>query len=82
VSQRDIWNGQPGRLPYGFRLTKPHANGLAVAVCEVWTHPDGWELRLAIDRHGVPIETVLPWPDTALALVETWRTSMLQKGWT
>ena len=80
-NQPEIWKGQPERLSHGFRLTKPHGDQVDVAACEAWTHPDGWELRLLIDRHGVPVEIVLPSEIEMLNLLETWRRELLEKGW-
>ena len=44
-----LWNGQPERLPSGFTLTRSAGDYEHIAVCEAWTHPSGWELRLSID---------------------------------
>jgi hypothetical protein len=49
-SQRAIWNGALERLPDAFRLTKPKGARTLAAVCEVWTDPFGWELRLMIEK--------------------------------
>jgi hypothetical protein len=29
------------------------------AVCELWTHPYGWELRLQINGHGLQMSSVV-----------------------
>jgi hypothetical protein len=81
VSQRDIWNGQPERLPGGFTVTKPEGVHAQVAICEVWTNPDGWELRLIMDGRGLPITTVVGTLAEMVALVETWRVVLMQTGW-
>ena len=47
------------RLPVGFTMTKPDGVNTHVAVCEVWTKPAGWELRLIMDGHGLPVTTVV-----------------------
>jgi hypothetical protein len=52
VLQREFWNGPPERLPDAFRMTKQKGDRVLSAVCETWSHPFGWELRLEIDGHG------------------------------
>jgi hypothetical protein len=74
--------GQPLRLPQGFRLTKPNGDHAISAVCEVWSHPDGWELRMVIDGHDLLLATVEGAAPKMLAWVEKWRAAMLRKGWT
>jgi hypothetical protein len=54
TSRREFWNGDPERLPDGFTVTKTKGDHVLTAVCEVWTHPLGWELRLQVDREGLP----------------------------
>jgi hypothetical protein len=49
MSRREFWNGDPERLPDGFKVTKPKGDHVLTAVCEVWTHQMGWELRLQVD---------------------------------
>jgi hypothetical protein len=76
-----IWHGRPLRLPQGFRLTKPNGDHAISAVCEVWSHPDGWELRMVIDGYGLLLATVEGAAPKMLARVEKWRAAMLAKGW-
>ena len=52
-----------------------------IAVCEVWTHPDGWELRLSIDGTSLPATTVVRSAAEMRVMVETWRVALLEKGW-
>ena len=59
TSRREFWNGDPERLPDGFKVTKPKGDHVLTAVCEVWTHEMGWELRLMIDGHGLQIVVAL-----------------------
>ena len=75
------WTGVPERLPDGFRLTKPSAERLMTATCEIWTNPFGWELRLTRDGQTLPIETVVRSADEMRALVERWRGKLLEIGW-
>ena len=71
----------PERLPVGFTMTKPEGLHTHLAVCEAWTHPDGWELRLIVDGQGLPVSTVLQSGDEMKALIETWRAALLKTGW-
>ena len=73
------WPAQ--RLPQGFCLTKANGDHPMSAVCEVWSHPDGWELRMVIDGHGLLLATVEGSVPKMLARVEKWQAAMLAKGW-
>jgi hypothetical protein len=75
------WTGVRERLADGFTVKKPEGVNTHVAVCEVWTNPDGWELRLTRDGQSLPIETVVRSADEMRALVETWRRALLEIGW-
>jgi hypothetical protein len=74
--------GFPERLPDGFTVTKPAGDDPHVAVCEVWTHHVGWELRLIIDGNTLPTTTVVQSADDMRTLVQTWNALMLKNGWT
>ncbi len=76
------WRGQPLRLPQGFRLIKPNGDHPISAVCEVWSHHDGWELRMVIEGHGLLLSAVVRSAPKMLTRVEQWRAAMLKKGWT
>ena len=75
------WKSLPKRLAVGFTMTKPEGLHAHVAVCEVWTTPGGWELRLIMDGHGMPITTVVRSIDEMRALVGAWRVALLEAGW-
>jgi hypothetical protein len=75
------WTGAPERLTDGFTIKKSKGVITHVAVCEVWTNPHGWELRLAIDGLSLTTTTVVRSANEMRALVETWRSSMLERGW-
>ena len=81
-TQRAIWNGLQECLPDVFRMTKPKGDHALSAVCELWTHPFGFELRLQIDGHGLQMTTVLRSAPEVVKTVEAWRAAMLAKGWT
>ena len=82
VPQREVRNGDPERLPDGFTMKKPEGIETHFAVCEVWMHPDGWELRLIMDGQSLPVTTVLQSADEMNALIATWRAALLKTGWT
>ena len=54
------WTGVPDRLADGFTIKKSKGVNTRVAVCEVRTNPDGWELRLTRDGQSLPICTIRP----------------------
>jgi hypothetical protein len=62
-------------------MTKPEGAQTHVAVCEAWTNPDAWVLRLTANGQGLPITTVVRSADEMRALVETWRAALLEMGW-
>lgn len=65
------WDGVPRFVAELWRLTKDHRS----AVCSVWTHPEGGELRVTVDgelqlAEATPHTFVLP--TLALAWKERW----------
>jgi hypothetical protein len=80
-TQRTIWNGTPERLPEGFSLTKTQGDSAMTGVCEVWTHPAGWELRLTVDGHGLQVSSVVRSAEDMREKIDTWRGAMHEKGW-
>lgn len=70
VLQREFWNGPPERLPDAFRMTKQKGDRALSAVCETWSHPFGWELRLMIDSHGLQMSCVVRSADEMLATAD------------
>jgi hypothetical protein len=80
--QRSIWNGPPERLSDAFRLTKLKGKRAETPVCEIWSHPFGWELRLTIDGHGLQMSSVVRSADEIRQTAEQWRTAMAERGWT
>ena len=51
------------------------------AVCEVWTHQMGSELRLQNDGQGLLMYSVVRSGAEMIAKVEEWHRAMLAKGW-
>jgi hypothetical protein len=62
-------------------MTKPVGGGLAHAVCEVWTNPFGWEVRLLIDHDRFPMTTVARSAGEMLQTVEQWWAVLAARGW-
>ena len=54
---------------------------MLTAVCEVWTHEMGWELRLQVDGQGLLMSSLTRSGAEMLARVEEWHRAMLEKGW-
>jgi hypothetical protein len=78
---RAFWNGDPERLPDGFTVTKAKGDHTLKAVCEVWTHEFGWELRLMVDGDGLQRSSVAKSGTEMLTRVEEWHRAMIEKGW-
>jgi hypothetical protein len=62
-------------------MTPQEGDRSRVGLCEVWTHPAGWWLRLTIDGASLPLATIVRSADAMRTLVETWRAVMSAKGW-
>ena len=54
---------------------------MLTAVCEVWTHEMGWELRLQVDGQGLLMSSLTRSGAEMLTRVEEWHRAMLEKGW-
>lgn len=74
------WKSPPERLPDGFTMTRSVHDYAYITVCEAWTSPDGWELRLITDGQSL-IATVVRSTDEMRALIERWRCALLEIGW-
>ena len=60
VPKREFWtNADPERLPDAWRMTKSKGDRVLSAVCETWSYPFGWELRLTIDGRGLQMSSVV-----------------------
>jgi hypothetical protein len=80
--QRAVWNGTPERFPDAFTLTKTKGATSLTGVCEVWTHQFGWEMRLMIyDGHGMLVSSVVQSAEDLREKTKTWRSAMIEKGW-
>jgi hypothetical protein len=74
--QRVEWYGSAQLLSVCWRLTKPGK----VAVCELFNHPLGWELRVNVNDDLVRSE-VFRDGDLCLTAAAAWRTTFTSKGW-
>jgi hypothetical protein len=48
-SKREHWNNQPTYLGDLFRVSKTRGGKTLSAVCKLWTHALGWEVRLEVN---------------------------------
>jgi hypothetical protein len=78
--QREHWNGQPTYLGDLFRVSKTRGDKMLGAVCKLWTHALGWELRLEIND-DLQRSEVFRSQDDVLAVGEMWKAAMIEKGW-
>jgi hypothetical protein len=80
VLQRPNWTG-PTPLGEGWRLHKQVCGRARQAVCELWSHQLGWELRLVIDGGELTRSQVCRSNDEILDTQEQWRAAMVGQGW-
>ena len=80
--QRENWSGHPVDLGEGWRLHKSICGRARQAVCELWSHQFGWELRLVIDGGELTRSQVCRSNDEILDTQEQWKSAMVGKGWT
>jgi hypothetical protein len=81
VLQRDVWNGRPERCPDAFTMRKRKDCRILTAVCEVWSHQFGWELRLQIDGRGLQMSSVVRSVESIADTAGKWKAAMLETGW-
>lgn len=77
VLQRYIWTGEPRDLGDCFHLVK----GERAAVCRLFTHQFGWELRLEVSPNHLARTQVCRTQDEVLDTFETWKVALIEKGW-
>jgi hypothetical protein len=78
--QLPFWTGRPLKGEDMFTLRSRDGNRLRVAVCEVWTHYFGWELRLYIDRE--PRRSRVCYDSEQLREIsQFWCASLAARGW-
>ena len=76
VLQRQSWDGTPRETAQWWTLKK----GQRRAVCRMFTHVFGHELRLEVSRELVASE-VCKTDDEVLNCQERWRADLEAKGW-
>jgi len=80
VFQRSTWDGTPCEVAVWWTLKK----GQCHAVCRMFTHAFGFELRLEVSRDLVASQafrTADGADPQILEQQETWRTGLEGKGW-
>ena len=63
-----------------FRVSKTRGDKTLGAVCKLWTHALGWEVRLEIND-DLQRSEVFRSQDDVLTAGETWKAAMIEKGW-
>jgi len=64
-----------------WRLHKVRCGHHRQAVCELWTHEHGWELRLVIDGSDLRNSHVAHSTDEIVNVTERWKAAMVEHGW-
>jgi hypothetical protein len=74
------WDGHPVSLGKAFTLEMRKADRNLYAVCELWSHPLGWELTLTVDDEFARSH-VCRSSEGVLSVTEEWRAALTAKGW-
>jgi hypothetical protein len=75
------WESLPERHPDAFILRRRSECRVLTAVCEVWSHPEGWELRLQVEGRGLQTSAVVGTVTDVMAAADRWRESLVERGW-
>jgi hypothetical protein len=78
--QRTEWPGEAADLGEAWRLRRQACGGAREAVCRVFSHPLGWELRLEVNAQLVRSEVCRSDAEVA-ATSDAWRRAMIDRGW-
>jgi len=78
--QWEFWDGTPAPLGAGWRLHKSICGRSRQAVCELWSHQLGWELRLVVDGGDFRRSQVCRSQDEVLHVTEWWKAAMVGRG--
>ena len=81
VTQRPYWNGESLKLRELWIVRKTREGRAHFAVCMLFSHLFGWELRLLIDGELQRSQVCCSeeeWLDTG----DAWKAAMAEKGWT
>ena len=74
-SGHSVWPGN------GWTLHKSVCGKAREAVCGLWSHQFGWELRLMIDGGIIQRSQVCRSNEEVLDTQEQWNAAMVGKGW-
>ena len=78
--QRAFWDGNPTNLGDVFRLHKSRCSRPLEAVCQLFSHQFGWELRLDV-AGSLQRSQVCRSQDDVLNTADQWKAAMLEKDW-
>jgi hypothetical protein len=76
IPQREHFTG-PEQISPAWTLCK----GQRSAVCTVWSHEFGFELRLVISRDALPRTEVCRTQEDLIAKQDEWRAALDATGW-
>ena len=62
-------------------MTKQKGERMFAAVCQVWSHQFGWELKLMIDGRGLHMSSVVRTALEMLSISEQWRAALRDEQW-
>ena len=77
---REHSNGRPVYLGALFRVRKMRGKKSLAAICKLWTHHLGWEVRLEING-DLQRSEVFRSEDDVLTAGEQWKAAMVDMGW-
>ena len=76
TNQLPPWSGTPRDMGDIWMLTK----GTSVAVCRMWTHSTGGEVRLEVDGEMVRSQAGSEWKPLVVLAMD-WRDQFMKTGW-
>jgi hypothetical protein len=62
-------------------VSKTRGDKTLSAICKLWTHAFGWEVRLEING-DLQRSEVFRFQDDVLTGAEAWKAALTEKGWT
>ena len=77
IRKREFFD-EPDHLSPAWTLTKDGR----VAICEVWSHEHGFELRLTYERDPLPRTQVCRDTEELVTFQASWRRALEEQGWT
>jgi hypothetical protein len=78
--QRTDWSGQAVDLGERWRVRRQGCDAAREAVCRLFSHPLGWELRVEVDAQLVRSE-VCRSEAQVTQVSEGWKSAMIDRGW-